>query len=67
MANKATKRINGGTQTVAAVFSKPDEQWTPGWDKFAAGQQAMSRNEARAKMGNKMTPVGPAKLMKPKR
>lgn len=61
------KRINGGTKTTAAVFSKPDEQWTPDWDKFAAGQQAMARNEQRAKMGQKETPLGPGKLMKPKR
>jgi hypothetical protein len=67
MARQVTKRINGGTKTVAAVFSEPDEQWTPDWDKFAAGQQAMARNEKRAKMGDKLTPLGPGKLMKPKR
>lgn len=66
MARKCCTRINGGPQTKESVFSKFDEQWTPGWDKAASGQQAMDRNKDRAKMGQKMTPLGAGKLMKAK-
>jgi hypothetical protein len=60
-------RINGGPKTEAAVFSKFDEQFTPDWDKYAAGEQAMRRDTNRAKLGDKVTPLGPGKLMKAKR
>ena len=63
MARKVITRINGGTKTTAAVFSQPSEQWTPDWDKKAAGDQAMARAATRAKMGQKQTPPGPGKLI----
>lgn len=65
MARQVITRINGGPKTKAAVFSQPSEQWTPGWDKEAAGGQAMSRVKTRHRMGQKMTPLGAGKL-KPK-
>lgn len=63
MARKVITRINGGPKTEAAVFSKFDEQFTPDWDKYAAGEQAMRRVETRRKMGNKKTPLGAGKLI----
>jgi len=64
MVRKVITRINGGTKTEAAVFSEPDQQWTPDWDKYAASQQGMERAKKRREMGNKKTPLGPGKLMK---
>ncbi len=64
MARKVVTRINGGTKTVAAVFSKPSEQWTPDWDKFAGGEQGMRRSRTRIEAGQKKTPKGPGNLIK---
>lgn len=64
MARKVITRINGGTKTEAAVFSKFDEQFTPDWDKFASGEQAMRRARKRIDQGQKVTPKLGGKLFK---
>lgn len=64
MARKVITRINGGTKTVAAVFSQPSEQWTPDWDKAMSNEQGMRRARKRAEMGQKKTPIGAGKLIK---
>lgn len=61
---KKTTRINGGTKTVAAVFDGFNQQWTPDWDKPESEMQGVDRAKARAKMGQKMTPIGAGKLLK---
>lgn len=64
MARKAITRINGGTKTEAAVFSKFDEQFTPDWDKGDSGEQGMRHTRPRERMRQKKTPLGAGKLIK---
>lgn len=71
MAPRKSMQTVGGafTDTVGAQFADPGGKdcFVPGWDRYAAGQQAMSRNKARAAMGKKMTPRGAGKLIPAKR
>jgi hypothetical protein len=67
MAGKVATKITPMTNTVATQFSKFDEQWTPGWDKKAGGEQSMREVKKRTRMGIKKTPVGVGVAIKAKR
>jgi len=66
---KVMHNVGAFTDKVGAQFADPagSDCFVPGWDKYAAGQQAMSRNKQRAAMGKKMTPRGRGVLTPSKR
>lgn len=65
MAKGPIKRVNHFTQTIATVFSRARDLFTPDWDAKVGAEQAMSRVADRVKQGQKMTPKG-AGTLKPK-
>lgn len=57
--------VNDQVKTRRAQFSTPDEMFTPDWDQPPGSEQESLRVQARAEMGNKMTPRGAGVLKKP--
>ena len=53
-----SKVLGHFTQTVATQFSTGAEMFVPGWDKEMAAGQEMAHLKPRAKMGQKLTPIG---------
>ena len=52
------KQIAPIKRTTAVQYSTPAEMFVPGWDDLPGAAQKMARNDERAKMGQKMTPIG---------
>jgi hypothetical protein len=63
---KRSKIVGGFTDTVGAQYADPGgpDCFVPGWDKSAGAQQAMDHVRPRARMGQKMTPLGRGTLSK---
>jgi hypothetical protein len=56
--------LNPGVRTTAAIGQKPDQQFTPDWDKQPGLMQHRDRLDERLAMGQKMTPPGCGTLIK---
>jgi hypothetical protein len=63
---KKSRVVGGFTDTVKAQYMDPSgpDCFVPGWDKSPGGAQAMDHIRPRARMGQKLTPIGRGTLFK---
>jgi hypothetical protein len=57
--------VNDKVKTCAAQYSKFKDMFVPNWDSPPGSEQESLRVAQRAEMGNKETPRGAGKLLKP--
>lgn len=62
-----SKRLGSAVRTTKAQFSSPSERFIHDWDSRAGVEQALTRTDARAAMGEKKTPIGRGTLRRPAR
>ena len=56
---KMAKKIGPSLDTVAVLDQPFERSFVPEWDAGLSIGQAWEHDQYRAKMGNKMTPIGP--------